>query len=94
MPWHKRRVFYDREGERRRRGIYRLDISILVASALLLIVIIAGLLPFADFWFAAPTPVAAGNTFDYPTATQKLCIAVGLLCVVYISVALNMRAKP
>ena len=44
MPWHKKRVYYDRESERRRRDIYRLDISILLASALLLIVIVAGLI--------------------------------------------------
>jgi hypothetical protein len=98
MPWHKKRVFYDREAERRRRLSYRLDISILVASALLLVVVIAGLFPVVDFWMGLPA--RGGNTFrvpnevpDWPSATQEICAVVGLLCIVYISVALNMRAR-
>ena len=100
MPWHKVRVYYDREAERRRRLSYRFDISILVASALLVVVIVAGLFPVVDFWRGLPARGSNSNGFhvpnevpDWPTATQEVCAVVGVLCIVYISVALNVRTR-
>ncbi len=91
MPWHKKRVFIDREAERRRRLVYRFDISILVASALLVLTVVAALLPLAQFWFNSS--LHGGGVSDWPTTTQKLCGIVALLCLGYISLALNIRAK-
>jgi len=91
MPWHKKRIFIDREAERRRRLTYRFDISILVASALLVLVLAVGLFPLAQFWFSSS--LHGGALSDWPTSTQELCGIVALLCLAYISLALTVRAK-
>jgi hypothetical protein len=100
MPWHKVRVYYDREAERRRRSIYHMNLSVLVASALLLIVLAIGIYPFVEFLFEMPAHGAAPpawnvhrDTPDWPTSTQEVCAAVALVCLIYISIAMNFRPR-
>jgi hypothetical protein len=100
MPWHKVRVFYDREAERRRRFAYQVNLSILVASAVLLLAVLLGIYPFVQFWFELPAHSSGATTFpvqhdsrNWPTSTQELCAALAVLCIIYISIALNFRTK-
>jgi hypothetical protein len=99
--WHRVRVYYDREAERRRRLAYHVNVSILVASAVLLIAVILGIYPFVQFWFQLPahsggTDIAfhaPQDSPDWPTTTQELCAIVAVLCIIYLSIAFNFRAK-
>jgi hypothetical protein len=100
MPWHKVRVYYDREAERRRRSLYQVNLSLLIASAVLLLAIVIGIYPFVDFWFGLPAHSGDGQMWrvpgdspDWPTPIQEVCGAVSLLCLIYISIVLNFRGK-
>src|SRR5215468_8065308 len=48
MPWHRVRTDYDHHRDHRRRLTYRLDVSILVATAILASVVLFGFLPFFE----------------------------------------------
>jgi hypothetical protein len=89
MPWHKVRVYYDREAERQRRFAYRMNLSVLLAAALLVLTLAVGVYPFVEFWFA---PSSQGSPY-FPTATQEVCGLVALLCLVYLSIGLSARSK-
>jgi len=99
MPWHRARTDYDHHRDHRRRLTYRLDVSILLATAILASIIIFGLLPFFDHeselthdsglvqWtlpHEAPTRL---------TLTQELSAGTAIVCVAYLGIALFLRSK-
>jgi hypothetical protein len=100
MPWHKVRVYYDREAERERRFAYRMSLSVLLAAALLVLMAGVVMYPFVELWSMPSSQGAAMNEWraahgspDFPTATQEVCGVVALLCLAYLSIGLNARTK-
>jgi hypothetical protein len=99
MPWHKVRVYYNREAERQQQLNYRFNVSVLLAATLLFLSLAVGLYPFFEFWFEKPGASAAVNAYhpqslpDWPTPTQELCAFIAILCFIYIAVYVNFRPK-
>jgi hypothetical protein len=96
MPWHRVRTDYDHHRDRRRRLTYRLDVSILLASAILISVIIFGFLPFFEHEPEHSSLVQWAPSHETPThvtLVQELSAGAAILCVVYLAIALFLRSK-
>ena len=101
MPWHKVRVFYDREAQARRRFEYHVKVSVLIAGAVLLIAMAIGIYPLVELLFSSSLhgPGTGGpwhirpDIPDLPTYTQEVCVCIAVACFLYISIALNTRTR-
>ena len=96
MPWHKVRVYYDREAENRKRALYRLNVSVIVAGALMVVMLATFLL---SIWAAVGSHRAMGiggdrvAILDLLGFEQKFSGFVALLCFAYIAFVMSLR-KP
>ena len=99
MPWHKARFYYDHSTGYRKRILHRLDLSILVATALLVVTLFFALgslqtgspLHFERHGFAQ---VAVGGEpglswFD----VQQVSTAGAIVCAVYLFIAIFLRSR-
>ena len=97
MPWHKVRTYHDHHMDHRRRVLYRLDVSILLAGALMVLAVLVALGSLA----LDPGPprlsqwrISSEKSAGFaPTITQELSGGVALLCAGYLAIALAVRSK-
>jgi hypothetical protein len=100
MPWHKARFYYDHSTGYRQRLLHRLDLSILLATALLLVTAL-GAMGSLD-----PAPGAARmqprGIVHMPhfvesalslADVQQICGVCAILCAMYLVVALFLRSR-
>jgi hypothetical protein len=101
MPWHKVRVYYDHHADHKRRVTYRLDVSILLVGALMVVTALLAMYPMLEGaqpassrndgfvqWNAKADPAPS------IAPSQELLGGVAVLCLAYLAVAVFVRSKP
>src|SRR5690348_16096327 len=99
MPWHKVRTYHDHHMDHRRRVTYRLDLSILLVGALMVLAVVGALGSFSGPFEPGPTGLSdlhggSGRSAGLgPTFTQEVCGGVALVCLAYLAIAVAVRSK-
>jgi hypothetical protein len=99
MPWHKSRIYYDHSTRYRQRMLHRLDLSILVATALL---IVTTLFAMGSLQSGGSTHIERHGLVSVPVSVepgfnlidlQEVCGIGAIVCAIYLGIALFLRSR-
>ena len=99
MPWHKARFYYDHSTGYRKRILHRLDLSILVATALLIVTLcfaLGSIQPGSPAHYEhhglVNVPVPAEPGLGFIDVEQASGVGA-IVCAIYLAVALFLRSR-
>jgi hypothetical protein len=88
MPWHKSRFYYDHSTGYKRRILHRLDLSILVATALLIVTTVCAMGSLQSASVRHGPELVLGFT-----DLQEICAVCAIICAIYLAIALFLLSR-